>query len=165
QMFTEDHIINGAPVCIIGNSIKAKFFPTEDAIGKSIKVGSHWLKIIGVLQERSLSSASISKLGIRDYNMDVYAPIKSIFIRYRNRDRISPEQLRLEAMRSSGNVVVVNDESETESQERKNYHQLDRLVIQVEETALLVPTAEIISRLLKRRHYNVVDYEIEIPEM
>jgi putative ABC transport system permease protein len=26
-------------------------------------------------------------------------------------------------------------------------------------------TAEILSRLLERRHYNVIDYEIEIPEM
>lgn len=165
QMFTEDHLVNGAPVCIIGNSIKAKFFPTENAIGKSIKVGSHWLKIIGVLSERSLSSASISKLGIRDYNMDVYAPIKSILIRYRDRDRVTPEQLRLEAMRSQGNVIITGDASTSENQEQKNYHQLDRLVIQVQETAQLVPTAEIISRLLERRHYNVVDYEIEIPEM
>jgi putative ABC transport system permease protein len=165
QMFTEDHLVNGAPVCIIGNSIKAKFFPTENAIGKSIKVGSHWLTIIGVLKERSLSSASISKLGIRDYNMDVYAPIKSVFIRYRNRDRITPEQLRLEAMRSRGNVIITGDDSGEENQEKKNYHQLDRLVIQVQETSQLVPTAEIISRLLERRHYNVIDYEIEIPEM
>ena len=165
QMFNEEHIVHGAPVCIIGNSIKAKFFPTESAIGKSIKVGSHWLKIIGVLNERSLSSASISKLGIRDYNMDVYAPIKSVFIRYRNRDRITPEQLRLEAMRSRGNVIITGDDADADNQEKKNYHQLDRLVIQVEQTAQLVPTAEIISRLLERRHYNVVDYEIEIPEM
>ena len=49
--------------------------------------------------------------------------------------------------------------------EKKNYHQLDRLVIQVAETNQLTPTAEIISRLLQRRHYDVVDYEIEIPEL
>ena len=30
---------------------------------------------------------------------------------------------------------------------------------------MLQPTAEIISRLLQRRHYDVVDYEIEIPEL
>src|SRR5690606_16728176 len=82
----------GAPVCIIGNSIKAKFFPTEDPIGKSIKVGSHWLTIIGVMNERLVSSSSISKLGIRDYNMDIYAPLQSVLIRYKNRDRITAEQ-------------------------------------------------------------------------
>jgi putative ABC transport system permease protein len=49
--------------------------------------------------------------------------------------------------------------------ERKNYHQLDRLVIQVDETNALQPSAEILSRLLQRRHYDVIDYEIEIPEL
>src|SRR5690606_29518579 len=49
--------------------------------------------------------------------------------------------------------------------EMKNYHQLDRLVIQVDETQLLQPTAEVLSRMLKRRHYDIVDFEIEIPEL
>jgi putative ABC transport system permease protein len=53
---------------------------------------------------------------------------------------------------------------ETEEQ-KKNYHQLDRLVIQVDETAKLQATAEVLSRLLQRKHYEVVDYEIEIPEL
>lgn len=164
QMFSEEHLVYGSPVCVIGNSIKAKFFPTESAIGKAIKVGPHWLTIIGVLQERVVSSASISKLGIRDYNMDIYAPLNSVLIRYKNRDKVTPEQLRLEAMRSRGNVIITGASEEDET-EKKNYHQLDRLVVQVGETGALVPTAEIISRLLERRHYNVVDYEIEIPEM
>jgi putative ABC transport system permease protein len=46
-----------------------------------------------------------------------------------------------------------------------NYHQLDRLVIQVENTTMLTSSAEILSRLLKRKHYDVVDFEIEIPEL
>ncbi|MFY8037699.1 MAG: ABC transporter permease, partial [Cyclobacteriaceae bacterium] len=49
--------------------------------------------------------------------------------------------------------------------EKKNYHQLDRLVLQVDKTEKLQTTAEIISRMLKRRHFDVVDYEIEIPEL
>jgi putative ABC transport system permease protein len=42
---------------------------------------------------------------------------------------------------------------------------LDRLVVQVEETEMLNPIAEVISRMLRRRHYDVVDYEITIPEL
>ena len=76
-MFNEDQLIKGSPVCIIGKSIQIKFFPTEDPIGKSIKCGPNWLTIIGVLEERIISESSIAKLGIRDFNMDVYTPIKS----------------------------------------------------------------------------------------
>lgn len=166
KAFTEEQERLGSPVCVIGSSIKAKFFPTENPIGKTIKVGQHWLTIVGVLRERVVSESSISKLGIRDFNMDVYTPIQSILIRYKNRDKITGEQLRLESMRSRGMVSSNSQNSSDQSeQERKNYHQLDRLVIQVNETRQLTPTAEILSRLLKRRHYDVVDYEIEIPEM
>jgi putative ABC transport system permease protein len=164
--FTDAHMEIGAPVCIIGSNLKSKFFPTENPIGKSIKVGTHWLTIIGVLSERTVSQNSISKLGIRDFNMDVYAPLQTVLVRYRNRDLITSEALRMAAMQSQGMVFIRGNNSSNENeQEKKNYHQIDRLVIQVKETAMLQPTAEIISRLLQRRHYDVVDYEIEIPEL
>lgn len=170
QRFNEEQLKIGAPVCVIGNSIKAKFFPTEDPIGKSIKVGPHWLKIVGVMRERLVSKTSISKLGIRDFNMDIYAPLQTVLVRYRNRDVISAEALRKEAMKSGGNFIIIggsggNEQTEEEQMESKNYHQLDRLVIQVEQTNQLQPIAEIISRMLERRHYDLVDYEIEIPEL
>ncbi len=171
QRFNEEQLKIGAPVCVIGNSIKSKFFPTEDPVGKSIKVGPHWLKIVGVMKERLVSKNSISKLGIRDFNMDIYAPLQTVLIRYRNRDVVSAEALRKEAMKNrGGNFIIIgggsnDDQSEEEQLESKNYHQLDRLVIQVEQTNQLQPIAEIISRMLERRHYDMVDYEIEIPEL
>ncbi|MFZ6001778.1 MAG: ABC transporter permease [Bacteroidota bacterium] len=166
MMFTEEHRRLGSPVCIIGNSIKSRFFPVENPIGKNIKVGKHWLTIVGVLEERLVSENSINKLGIRDFNMDVYTPLQSMLIRYRDRDKVTTEAVRLAAQRSRGNGNNNNqNETAAQAQERKNYHQLDRLVIQVDETNLLQPTSEVLSRMLQRRHYDVVDYEIEIPEL
>jgi putative ABC transport system permease protein len=163
QFFNDEQKKLGSSVCIIGFGIKTKFFATENPIGKNIKIGSNWLTIVGVLNERKLSSASISKLGIRDFNMDVYSPLQTILIRFIDRDRITGEAIRMAAMQSRGRGS--DNSSEAVQQEKKNYHQLDRLVIQVNETAKLQSTAEIISRLLQRRHYEVVDYEIEIPEL
>lgn len=171
--FNVEQLKIGAPVCVVGSAIKTKFFPTEDPIGKTIKVGPHWLTIVGVLKDRLVSKSSISKLGIRDFNMDIYAPLQTVLVRYRNRDVISAEALRKEAMknRGGGGMVVIiggsnNDEQSDEQEaESKNYHQLDRLVIQVDETEKLQPIAEIISRMLTRKHYEVVDFEIEIPEL
>jgi len=167
QLFNSEQLKVGAPVCIIGSALKSRFFPTENPLGKSIKVGPHWLTIVGVLRERLVSENSISKLGIRDFNMDVYAPLQSVLIRYENRDLITTEALRMAAMRSRGMVIISStSESDAESElEKKNYHQLDRLVIQVEETTKLQATAEILSRMLSRKHYEVVDFEIEIPEL
>lgn len=165
-LFSEEHRRTGSPVCIIGSALKSRFFPKENPVGKTMKVGTHWLTIIGVLKERTVSQASINKLGIRDFNMDVYAPLQTVLVRYRNRDLVTTEGIRLAAMRSQGNSNGNAQNGSTENeQEKKNYHQLDRLVLQVDQTQKLQATAEIISRMLKRRHYDVVDYEIEIPEL
>lgn len=166
KMFNEDQLERGDPVCIIGSSIKVKFFPTENPLGKSIKMGGVWLKVVGVLEERYLSEASISKLGIRDYNMDVYTPIQTVLVRYRNRDLVTESMIRSTNAASGGRfMIVIGGGGDDETKPRENYHQLDRLVIQVGNTELLTPTAEILSRNLERRHFGVVDYEITIPEL
>jgi len=167
KMFNKDQLKNGDPVCIIGNSIKVKFFPTENPIGKSIKMGGVWLKVVGVLEERFVSEQSISKLGIRDYNMDVYTPIKTVLVRYKNRDLITEQMMRGSNIASGGRFMIIigGGAGDEESQPRENYHQIDRLVVQVGKTELLAPTAEILSRYLQRRHFEVVDYEITIPEL
>ena len=164
EMFSENHMKKGEPVCIIGKSIKAKFFPTEDPIGKYLKCGNNWVKVIGILKERLISTASLSNLGIRDYNMDVYIPFQTMLVRYRNRQLISKEMIE---SANQGGTWVRSDEVENGevTAEDKNYHQLDRLVVQVDETAMMTPTADIISRMLSRRHYDVVDFEVEIPEL
>ncbi len=160
KMFNQTQMKNGAPVCIIGKSIKNRFFPTENPIGKKLKVGPRWLEVIGVLEERLISEQSLSNLGIRDYNMDVYTPLHTILIRYENRDLVT------EGMIQQAFVEGDDDESSSsQSTVKKNYHQIDRLVVQVEDTEMLNPVAEIISRLLARKHFEVIDYQIEIPEL
>ena len=169
SMFTAHHLANGDPVCIIGKSIKSKFFPSENPIGKSIKCGPKWLKVIGVLEERLISENSISKLGIRDYNMDVYTPLQTVLVRYKNRAMLTEEMIQSSNAGSSGNVIIMGgggiSSGGTSDGTAVNYHQLDRLVVQVEETSLLNHTAEIISRLMERKHFDVIDFEIEIPEL
>ncbi len=165
KMFTEEQLETGAPVCIIGKDIKTRFFSTEDPLGKTIKCGSQWLEVVGVLEERYISEQSIENLGIRNYNMDVYAPIQTVLIRYKNRDLITSSMLSGGGGFSRGRFRMATAEEETTDQKVTNYHQIDRLVAQVDETEHLEATAEVVSRMLKRRHFEVVDYEITIPEL
>lgn len=162
EMFNEYQVEVGAPVCIIGKSIKSRFFPTENAIGKKIKVGPRWLEVIGVLEARLISESSVSSLGIRDYNMDVYTPLETVLIRYENRDMVT--KAMIEQANASGSANGEGEESNNTTV-ATNYHQIDRMVVQVEKTELLSPIADVISRLLERKHFNVIDYQIEIPEL
>ncbi len=151
KMFSQDNLIKGDPVCIIGKSVQDKFFPKENPVGKRIKSGNQWLEIIGVMEERFVSEQSISKLGIRDFNMDVYIPIQSMLIRFKNRDLVVASNL--------------NRRNEENKSTQLNYHQIDKLVIQVENSESLNPTAEVITKMLERRHNQVIDFEVTIPEL
>lgn len=156
KFFNEEHFELGKPVCVIGKSIAAKFFNGEQPIGKYLKVGKHWLRVIGVLEERLISERSISNLGIRDYNMDVYTPLSTALLRYENRAMVSNAALQ---------EAIMNSNMGNNDNKPKNYHQLDRLVIKVADSDKMNAVAEVISKLLKRRHSQVVDYEITIPEL
>ena len=88
KLFHDNHFETGQPVCIIGKNIESKFFSEVDPIGKKIKCGNVWLTIVGVLGRRLASEESLQKLGIRDYNMDVYIPINTALIRIENRSMV-----------------------------------------------------------------------------
>jgi putative ABC transport system permease protein len=83
-----------------------------------------------------------------------------VLIRYENRDMVT--KAMIEQANASGNGEEGEVNQNTPS---RNYHQIDRMVVQVEKTELLSPIADVISRLLERKHFNVVDYQIEIPEL
>ena len=98
----------------------------------------------------------MQNLGIRDYNMDVYTPLKTVLIRYKNRSLVTKAMLNAAAM--------VNEETgESEEKVEESIHQIDRLVIQMANTEKLEASSEVISRLLQRRHFTVTDFEITVP--
>jgi putative ABC transport system permease protein len=156
----------GVPVCVIGSGVKAKFFPTEEAIGKYIKCGTIWLKVIGILQERRITEQSIQRLGIRDYNMDVYIPLETMLLRYRNRALITARDIQKSAATfDEEETDKKSEEDESLRLERKNYHQLDRVIIQLNDPQYSPPAADVLARMLQRRHNTVVDVEVTIPEL
>ncbi len=102
-----------------------------------------------MVNERNVTDASIARLGIRDFNMDIYIPLQTFLIRYKNRDKLTSKAVQAASQRSQGMAVNNNADdpvnaTASEIQERKNYHQLDRLAVQVNETSQLTPTAEIL---------------------
>lgn len=164
QFFHDVHFEKGEPVCIIGNNIKTKFFSKENPIGKTIKCGNVWLRIVGVMQKRFANKRSLEDLGIRDYNSDVYVPIQTALIRFKNRATIKKNNLA--AGGNGGYTIVRNDGNASQKDpDADNYHQLDRLVIRVKDSKELLATASVVGRMLKRRHLDRKDFKIEVPEL
>ncbi len=158
QIFSRMNMDLALPVAVIGHAIKTRFFPKQDPIGGRIKCGNLWLTVIGVLKERRVSKENIQHLGLRDFNYDVYTPVNTLLLRYKNRTLVTKLDVQ-KASREAG-----SDESNQEPKKAVNYHQLDRLVVRVVNSDMMVTQAEVISRMLQRRHNNVVDFQVTVPE-
>ncbi|MBP0905218.1 ABC transporter permease [Mariniflexile gromovii] len=154
KTFSDFQIKNALPVCIIGKKVEKKLFTGESALGKQIKVKDVWLQVVGVIEEKLISDKAQEDLGIRDLNQDIYIPIKTFLVRYRDRKIITDD---LEANNNN------NQNGPKKRIARGNYHQIDKLTIQVFNSNELKATAEVLSKLLKRRHNDVLDFEIAIP--
>ncbi len=153
----------GIPVCIIGANIKNKFFSKTNPIGQYIKFGNVWLQVIGVLQKTDLSITGFESAGVNVYNDNVYIPIKTMLMRYQNRALVNAKQFESSSVvRIRGGVMMSGSVS---TQSTQNYHQLDRIVVQVKETEDIASTTDILSRMLLRRHAGVKDFEIIVPEL
>lgn len=149
NLFHLKHMEGSKPVCIIGHNIKNKFFSDQNPLGQSIKAGTVWFKIIGVLQQRTASKESLETLGIRDFNSDIYIPVTTALLRFENRAKFTKDDI---GRRRTNSTV-------------DNYHQLDKLVVRVGDSGQLRASADVIARLLKRRHRDLVDFEVEVPEL
>lgn len=160
--FTSLQIKNAEPVCVIGADVKAKFFAGQNPIGKEIKAGTVWLTVVGVLKERKLSTDNIQNLGIRNYNLDIYLPATTALLRYKNRAMVTGQEIQKAAAQRNDSD---NEDNSDNQNQPANYHQVDKLIVHVSDSKYSVPIAEILRRMLQRRHNSVVDFEVIVPEM
>jgi putative ABC transport system permease protein len=164
--FNEYQEENGIPVCVIGANIKTRFFSRESALDQYIKFGNIWLKVIGVLQKNLVNISGFENKGVNVQNDNIYVPVKTMLLRFQNRALVNSKKLQDVQSVSGGGFFFINVRSSNPSQNQaNNYHQLDRIVVQVKETEQLNPTTEVLSRMLTRRHEGVHDFEITVPEL
>ena len=167
EMFNELQLNNGSPVCIIGPTIKSRFFAAEDPLGKYIKCGNIWLKVVGILESMKMATGTSEDLGISDYNNNVYAPLQTVLLRYKDRSVIDRRDVG-----ASNSMVVVSHGAIVSSSfsggsptDESNKNQLDKIVVQVDNSENLDATTTLLQRMVLRRHSEIVDFEITVPEL
>ncbi len=153
KYFNNYHFEKGEQVCIIGHNVAVKLFPTESPIGKQLKCGGLWLKIVGVLKNRMMEESQMANLQIDNFNLNVYAPLQTVLIRYNDRSIINSKKLKKGSRR--------NNKQKTDN----NRNQLDKLIIQIDNSENIGMSLDVIHRLLKRRHADSEDFIITVPEL
>jgi len=164
-IFNEEQEEEGMAVCVIGANIHSRFFSRTNPIGKQIKFGNIWLKIIGVLDRNVVNVTGQKNAGVNVTNDNIYVPVKTMLLRFNNRSLLFSGKAQAAGISVSGGAIVFTTSSTSTTDSPKNYHQLDKIVVQVNETSQLTNTVDAISRMLYRRHAEVKDYDITVPEM
>ncbi len=162
--FTPQQALHGEPVCVIGPEVAARLFPDENPLGKQLKAGNVWLQVVGIIQGLQVNKKA-ENMGISDYNLSIFTPLKTILLRYKDRSLINQASLMSGGgmiVVTMGSVAVFNNDK---NQPGPNNNQLDKIVAQVHESSQLIPTAGVIKKILLRRHQNSENFEIKIPEL
>lgn len=165
SFFNEFQKNHGVTVCIVGANIKAKFFSQVDPVGQYIKFGDVWLKIIGVLERTEVSLSGFETTGVNVYNDNIYIPVKTMLMRFQNRALVNTRDNSGISISGGRGFMRMSFSSTPSENTSSNYHQLDRIIVQVKETEQLNATTEILSRMMLRRHQDVKDFEITVPEL
>lgn len=159
KVFSGYQINNHDPVCIIGSGLVKKLFPYDNPIGKRLKCGNVWFTIIDIVVADDQVSDELEEMGVNTLRSEVFIPIETMLLRYKNKDLIT------EKMINSSYSDDDEDATAEDEKDLKEYHQLSKLVVQVDETEHLKATVDIIQRRLKRLHNGVEDFKITVPEL
>ena len=152
NVFNERQQEKGYPVCIIGDNIRNLFFGQDDPIGKYIKAGEVWLQVIGVVERRDFTASASDEMGISSTDNKIFIPVKTMLLRFRNRSLVRADEIERQGSQAS-------------AAGGENLNQLDKIIVQVKETEHLTSTSQILTRLILRRHNNLYDFEVTIPEL
>jgi putative ABC transport system permease protein len=141
-------------VCVLGAEIKDRLFIYENPLDKEIKIGNRWFRVIGVLASKKITPSGASQLRLRNFNMDVYLPLTTMFSKLEGGLRRSrnPSVLRV----AGGYLVMSGGTSGGTS--------LDSLTIKVKNEAPIVEAARLSTAILSRRHQGSEDFDVVIPE-
>ena len=172
SLFNSAQSEKGLPVCVIGNNIKNEFFLQDDPIGKYIKCGQTWLKVVGVIEKRDFTASASDELGISSSDNKIFIPVQTMLLRFKNRALLRSDEIaELNKGNAGGGSVTMIIIGGVEQEQKKavdidkNPNQLDKIVVQVKETEQLSESANILKRILLRRHSNIYDFEVTIPEL
>ena len=167
--FNDVQAEKGLPVCVIGDNIKNQFFLQEDPVDKYIKCGQIWLKIIGVIERRDFTASASDELGISSSDNKIFVPVQTMLLRFKNRSLLRADEISKANQGGNGMTVITIGGEEQQKEEPvdkdNNLNQLDKIVVQIKETDKLSQSANIIKRMMLRRHSDLYDFEITIPEL
>jgi putative ABC transport system permease protein len=119
---------------VIGAGVASDVFGLVNPIGQIVQIEDARLKVIGVMREQGKGRGKLA-IKRRDHDRDVYVTLNTMF------DRLQKWPV----------------------EDRKLYHQISGLWIEVFDGVDLIKARDVIMKMLRRRHREIVDLESQVP--
>ena len=91
SFINEDHYERQLKVCVLGAAIAEELFPSEDPVGRNVKIEDQWMEVVGVMNSKSLFTETVGELASRDLNKDIYMPLTTFNKRFARENKLESE--------------------------------------------------------------------------
>jgi putative ABC transport system permease protein len=126
-------------VAVLAATTADKLFPFEDPIDYSVRIGSYFYRVVGVLKPRMPTGGSGGSQAAEDFNDDVYIPLKTCRVRF-------------------GDIVTIRRAGSFQ-REQVPLHQVTLTVTDIDKVR---PVGAMVSDLLEERHLQK-DWLVTVP--
>jgi putative ABC transport system permease protein len=153
RFIDDEDVARRAHVCVLGAEVKRDGFAFESPVGKFIKIGMSNFRVIGVMQERVLETSDTT-FALRDLNQDVYIPITVAMEDF---------QLYVEKAIPMNPEAVMGLVGAMFERPPLNRRPISEIAVQVKDSDVTVPAAQVVKQIIEQRHGGIPDFEIIIP--
>ncbi|MFO0807258.1 MAG: ABC transporter permease [Gemmataceae bacterium] len=85
RFLTAEDDLKMANYVVLGSEIADELFPFENPLDKTVRLGSYFYKVIGVVKDRMPTGGTGGSQAAEDFNRDVYMPLNTCKVRYGER--------------------------------------------------------------------------------
>ncbi len=140
RFFTQTEVDGRLNVCVLGDSVAKALFPIENPIGQSVKIGSDYYAVVGVMEPGGYSNVAENEAGAQAASPNrLFIPLSAAKHRF-------GETL----IRQTGGSI----ESETV--------ELHEATMRAKDQESVIQIGQIVEEILQRRHKKK-DFEVEVP--
>ena len=133
-------------ICVLGYQVKRQLFFFEDAVGQTVKIGSLYFTVAGVMEPKPRSTGK-GGVGDRDMNLDIYIPLSTLIHRF----DIDPAEPDVDQI-----ILNVNDETRIGEAANLARSLLDLRHNQMEDYSIVVPEELLRQSQRTQRIFNIV---------
>ncbi len=135
-------------VCVLGPNVKRTLFAFSDPLGKQVRLQDLYYTVIGVVGEKIVGSSDFQGVDLQNVNNNVYIPLTTALNKI---------------LRSYDNAALKSGLGE-EATLTYNTNEIDQIILQVRDEQDIPTAAALARRTIDRRHREVQDYSIIVPE-